>query len=163
MDLMARKKVREKKRLESIKDKLESENLLRKVEKSDNPYSRVFVVIAIFVTVVVFGYLVYNSEILVKEGCGLMPGLNCENVRITGESISFEVHNLLKEAMNVTVQIENCPHIVTNYIRPNTKEDYVFNCGTAEKAVDRELRFTYVGYSELPHDKTGKLTGRAIE
>ena len=160
MDLMARKRLREKKRKEEEMKKLLEQEVFRKKDKAYAPSSKKLTVITFFAFLIVGAYLFFNSEIVLQEECGLIPGIECRNLELKHNSIIFEVHNFMKEEMNITLQITGCEETIENVIRPNEMAAYHFNCSVPEKNVKRKIFITYVGYSELPHHKEGYVQGR---
>jgi hypothetical protein len=134
--------------------------VFRKKDKVYSPSSRKLTIITFFVFLIVGAYLFFNSEMVLQDECGLMPGLECENLELKHDGISFEVHNFLKEELNITLQVTGCGDILENVIRPNEMAVYSFNCSLPENNVKRKIFMTHVGFSGLPHDKEGFVQGR---
>ena len=160
MDILARKKFREKKKEKELRKKLEEEEILKKPEKVYAPSSKTMTIATFFALVFVVAYFFFTSEVIIRNECALMPGLDCEVLEITQNSISLEVSNFLKEDLNITLNIEQCEGEVNNYIRPNKKALFWFNCTWTEEVIKKKISMTYVGYSGLPHDKVGHVRGK---
>jgi hypothetical protein len=92
-----------------------------------------------------------------------MPGVECTDLLITPTQISFSAHNYLKEDLNITLALEGCEGEMSQYIRPVNKAEYTFKCSNNEEMIRKQIYMTYVGYSGLPHDKTGALVGKLQE
>ncbi len=161
MDLLAKKRIRDKKRKEEEVRKAVVEELFKKPQRSYLPSKRTLTIITAVILVLVIIYIIIDSEVLFTDECSLMPGIDCENLELGQGMISFEVHNFLKEDYNMTLSIEGCEGEVNQYIRPNTKALFEFRCPGMEKKVKKEIYMNYVGFSGLPHDKTGKVQGTA--
>jgi hypothetical protein len=159
MDLIARKKLREKKREEARIKKLVREEVFRKPQKVYAFTSKKMTILTFFAFVIVIGYLLVHSDIVLKDECGLMPGVECNNLSLTAKKISFEVSNFLKEDLNITLSLEGCPETISKYIRPNKRALYEFNCTNTEKTIKKAVFMTHIGYSGLPHNKTGYVQG----
>ena len=159
MDFIARKKLRDKKREIEEKRQIEEEAVLKEQVQGYTPTTKKITVIAFFLFIFLIIYLGYNSEITLHNECKLILGLECGEPYISQTMISFEASNLLKEDLNVTMNIEGCENEVTNYIRPNSKAVFEFKCDNSEQKLNRDILITYTGYSGLPHDATGKVQG----
>lgn len=160
MNLLAKKRVRDKKRKEEVR-KAVVEELFKKPQKSYVPSKRALTIITGVIFILVIVYIVIDSEVLFTDECSLMPGIDCENLELAPNMISFELHNFLKEDYNITLSIEGCEGEVNQYIRPNTKALFEFRCPGLEKKVKKDIYMNYVGFSGLPHDKIGKVQGTA--
>jgi hypothetical protein len=160
MDLLARKKVRQRKRDDELRKTLAEEAVFRKPEKAYVPSSKKFTLVVFILLIGAIVYFYLKSEVIVTNQCGLMPGLECSNLQVADGKISFEVSNFLKEDLNITINIEGCEETATNYIKPNRKGAYEFECALGEDVVEKKIYLTYIGYSGLPHEKTGQLTAK---
>jgi len=160
MDLIKKKKERDKQKEKERMRHLIQEELFKKEQKPYMPSSKKLTIIAFILFVSVGLYIYFGSDTLMKDECGLMPGLECKNVFVTQSTISFEAHNFLKEQFNLTIWIDGCDGKVMHVIRPNKMAEYSFNCTTEGYVVRKKLYFTYVGYSGLAHNETGALNGK---
>ncbi len=159
MDLIKRKKERDKLREQNLKEEKQKQEIFKKPEKIYAPHSKKFNIIALFLFIAFITYLILNSDILMKDSCGIINGIECTDLSITPEQISFNLHNYLKEDMNITLTLEGCPETISHSMKPNTKATYTFSCSNLEKTVHKDIHIIHVGYSELPHHKIGILTG----
>ena len=160
MDIVARKREREKKKEDERLKKLAEEEIFRKPEKAYVPYSKRFTIIVFLIMVAAIVYLILKSEVIVQEQCELMPGLECGNINVADSKISLEVNNYLKEELNISMSLEGCEGTVAETIKPNNKAAYEFTCTLDKEIVKKDINFTHTGYSGLPHDKTGHLTAK---
>jgi hypothetical protein len=160
MDLIARVRRRKKEKEQKKLRKMVEEEVLRKTPKVYTPTSKKLTIILFILLLVVVPYIYLNSESIIRSSCGLIPGYECKNLQLTPMKISFEVHNMLKEDHNITIRIEGCAHQENHYVRKNEMAVFSFDCAMHEKTARREIYLTYVGYSGLPHDKTGHLVGK---
>ena len=159
MDLIARKKLRDRKKREEELKKAVAEEVFRDQKKSYAPSAKKMTAITFVLFVLLVIYILLNSEIVLQDQCLLFTGLECKEPKFTADTISFEAHNILKEDLNVTLRIERCEKEVNKQIRRNEKALFEFKCPELERKVKRSIFVKYVGYSGLPHDTTGKVQG----
>ncbi len=163
MDLLSRAKIRERQReMERLK-KLQEEEIFKKPEKAYVPSFKRLTVVFFFLCIIAVAAIMLNSEVVARNECSLMPGVDCRLASLTQTQLTLEVSNYLKENLNITLKIEGCGEGQSNEIRPNLGAAYTFNCELNEKIVDRKIEMTYVGYSRLPHTKEGWLRGKPAE
>lgn len=160
MDLIARKKARDKRREQERIRKDIYKELVKKPEKAYTPSSKKLTIITFIIFVIAVPFIYLKSDMVVKESCGLMPGLECDNIIVTSDTITFDVNNYLKEQFNITLRVQGCEETVSKDIRPNKKATYTFTCAPAEEAIKKEIYMTYIGYSGLPHNKTGIIQAK---
>jgi len=160
MDLLIRKRIRDKKREQERLKKLQEEEIFKKPEKAYVPSSKKLTIIMFIILVVGIPLIYFKTELVMRDECGLMPGIGCDNLAVLPDQISMDVSNYLKEDLNITIRLEGCDREATNYIKPNQGARYTFSCASSGEAVKKEIYITYVGYSGLPHDKTGYLQAK---
>jgi hypothetical protein len=163
MDLLAKHNLREKQRDEALKKKLEEDNLLKKPDRAIALSRKQLTIIMFILLLIAVPYIIFSSEYVIRDSCSIMPGIKCEKLSIHRDRIIFEVHNYLKDQLNITLRLQNCPEPVTQTLRPNTAATYTFNCTTSQKSVQKEIFIRYVGFSGLPHDSKGFLAGKVRE
>lgn len=159
MDLLARKKLRDKKKKDEEIRKAVVEELFKKKDRAYVPSKRTLTIIAFLLFMLVIGFLIYDSKVLYKDECALKPGMECKALKLRKDMISFELHNFLKEDYNVTISVEGCEGEINKYIRPNNKALFEFECPDMEQSVDKDIYLNYMGFSGLPHDETGHVQG----
>ncbi len=160
MDLLSRKRLRDKKREEEIIKQLAVDELFKKPEKAYVPTSKKLTIIFFVLFVIAVPYMYLKTEVVIHNECGLMPGIECGNINIEKGSVSFDVSNFLKEQFNITLQMQGCNETISQAIKPNNMATYNFSCRAMEARVSKDIFMTYVGFSGLPHTKTGHLTAR---
>ena len=136
MDLLSSVNARKKKRENERLKKLQAEEIFKKPEKAYTPSSKKLTIIFLVLLVLAVIWIALKSEIIIKNQCGLMPGVECSIASLRGDGMKLQVSNYLKEDLNITLRIEGCNETITNYIRPNGGAEYAFSCGCAEKRVD---------------------------
>ncbi|MBW2972254.1 hypothetical protein KY359_04430 [Candidatus Woesearchaeota archaeon] len=159
MDLLARKRLRDKKKEEERLRRLQAEEIFKKPEKAYVPSSKKLTIITFILFIIIIPLIYFKSELVVHDECGLMPGIECQNIQITKTGVSFEVHNFLKEELNITLQLEGCEGKTNHPIMPNQMAVFEFECITGEKAINKKVFMTYVGFSGLTHEATGFVQG----
>jgi hypothetical protein len=160
MDLMGRKRLREKERQLAIKKVLEEEKAWKEGNKPYSPSTKKLLYLLVILVLGTAAYMMWDYKVIVNNECNIMPAVECSELKVTNSGISFTIRNFLKEDLNITASVEGCNGNVTNYIRPNMDARYTFTCPIDEKNIERKIPFTYVGYSGLPHDKVGSLLGK---
>ncbi|MBN1543963.1 hypothetical protein JW898_00710 [Candidatus Woesearchaeota archaeon] len=160
MDLLARKRLRDRKREEERLKKLQEEEIFKKPEKAYVPSSKKLTIIMFIIFIIGIPLAYFKSELVMSDECGIMPGIECTDLRAGSDRISFYVSNYLKEDLNITIRLEGCEEAVTNYIKPNQGAEYSFSCAMTCEKVEKKINITYVGFSGLPHDKTGYLQAK---
>ncbi|NQU78750.1 hypothetical protein HQ545_03185 [Candidatus Woesearchaeota archaeon] len=158
MDLLLRKRIREKKKEKELKRKLAEEAIFNKPEKVYIPSTKNLTIVAAIMFVGIVLYFIFTAEVMIENRCGLYPGIECKVLILESEGITIEVYNLLKEEMNITLEPEECP-VVSKLIQPNTKIQYTFKCSN-EDILKKDVKITHIGYSGLPHEKTGFIEGK---
>jgi len=159
MDLLGRKKLREKEAQEKRLKEMVYEEVIRK-NKPYAPSSKKLTIITFILFLIAIPYMYFTSDKVVKDGCSIMPGLECKVVAIRGDYISFEITNFLKEDKNITITLEGCPETIDNVIKPNKNAVYRFECNINTDSVSKSMFTKYVGFSGLPHNTTGKIVGK---
>lgn len=159
MDIIARKKAREEKKEKERIEQLVREEVFRKQQTVYMPTGKKLTIILFILLAIAVPAVYLTSDVVVNKSCGIMPGLECQNLEITGTSISFEMHNFLKEQYNITATIDGCGTLAAD-LRPNTKANLLFNCTPMHGIVRKDIKVRYIGFSELPHDVVGKLVAK---
>ena len=160
MDLLGRKRLRDKEREIARLKKLQDEEIFKKPQKPYTPSYKKLAAIGAILFIALIVYMFVTNKVIINNECGLMPGIECTDLRIGADKISFTAHNYLKEDLNITLSVEGCEGEMSQYIRPVNKAEYIFNCSNSGKIIRKQIQMTYVGYSGLPHDKTGALVGK---
>jgi hypothetical protein len=160
MDLLGRKRLREKERQLVIKKAFEEEKVFKEGNKPYAPSTKKLTIILFILIIAATIYILLDYKVVVNDECSLMPTVGCANLQITSTQIGFDAINYMKEDINVTISVEDCAGNTTNYIKPNMGARFTFDCDVKEKIADRTISVTYTGYSGLPHSKTGYLKGK---
>jgi hypothetical protein len=160
MDLLGRKRIRDKEREIARLKKLQEEEIFKKPQKPYTPPYKKLTIITLILAITLIVYMLITNKAIISNDCGLMPGVECTDLVITADKISFTAHNYLKEDLNITLSVEGCEGKMTQHIRPVNKADYTFNCANSERVIRKQIQMIYVGYSGLPHEKAGALVGK---
>ncbi len=159
MSLESNVALRKKKREEKEQRIHEIDDILNKPQRSYLPSTRTLTLILVVLVILSLVYGYFNMEVIVKEDCALMPGIDCNNVVITGATISLDVSNHMKEDLNIILELEGCEGEQSHTVKPNTKEIYTFECATDGGTVRKKIYMTHVSYTGLPHTTQGFIVG----
>jgi len=160
MDLLARKRLRDRKRQVELEKKKAAEAVFKHPDRPYMPNSKKLTIVMFVLLALVIAYVFWTSEAVFEDGCALMAGLECKNIKVSSEGLSFDVHNMLKDKMNITLTLEDCGDPSSQVIKPNEMGTYTFKCELPDKVVRKKIAMTYIGYSGLPHDEWGSIKAR---
>ncbi|MFH1063447.1 MAG: hypothetical protein V1729_00035 [Candidatus Woesearchaeota archaeon] len=160
MSLKGNVALRKKQKEERERKIKEIEDILIKPQKSYLPSTRTLAIVFVILVIISLVYGYFSMDVKVKTECGLMPGIDCDDLMITGSSISMEVSNHLKEDKNITIKVDGCDDEQSQLLKPNTKGTYVFGCSNSKGIINKGITITHVGYSGLPHSESGFIRGK---
>jgi hypothetical protein len=160
MNLLEKKRLRDKKKEQERIRKLVQSELFRKPQRAYLPSSKKLTIILFVALLIAVPYIYLSTDVMVHNQCALMTGIECNNLEIQKEKITFQVHNYLKDEYNITLKLQDCEDVQNQVLRPNREFTFSFNCAYADEIVKKEVYMTYVGYSGLAHDKTGHIIGK---